>query len=327
MGSAYVLLHHVMGSLDEKGSWFYVRGGNGALTEYFADKAKERGVDILLNSPVEKILFDENYSKASGVQLSNGIKIKAKNVITNCDLNSTYFNLMSDRDRSNILKDNQEFSLSQIDYTSPVFKINLIVDKLPQFKCLSEKVGGNFDSKEYEAIAREYLTGTVHINSDSIDKLDFSYQEAVQGIPSTKPLIEMTIPSILDGSLAPKGSGHHVIGLFCQYAPKLKEGRWNEEKKQEFAQKVYKEIEQFCPGFSESILFEDLLSSEDLEKEFSIKGGNIFHGSIELKSFFFCRPFLHFSDYRQNLKNINNLFSCSSGMHPGGGVMGAPGRN
>jgi phytoene dehydrogenase-like protein len=170
------------------------------------------------------------------------------------------------------------------------------------------------------------MTGTIHMNSDSVDAIDKAYIEALAGKISSKPIIEMTIPSILDKTLTPTNSNHHVIGLFCQYAPNNKIGSnfWNDEKKREFANLVYSQIDEYAPGFSSSILFDDILSPEDLESQFSLRGGNIFHGSMDLSSVFFCRPFLGGSSYKQP---VNNLYSCSAAMHPGGGVMGAPGRN
>jgi phytoene dehydrogenase-like protein len=309
-GSAYVLLHHVMGNLDNEGSWYYVEGGNGALSEYLANKAVERGVTICLNSPVEELLIDKK--SVNGVEILDGHRVMAKSVVTNCDLNNTYYKLLTKEQRNTLLDEETLKGLENMNYTSPVVKINLIVDKLPNFKCFANT---NVQPKDA-------LTGTIHMNSESMKILDNAYKDALNGKISTKPVIEMTIPSILDNTLAPKGSGHHVIGLFTQYVPK--DYTWNEETKKQYANIVYKEIENYSPGFTKSILYQDILTPYDLEKEFSITGGNIFHGSMNLNSIFFCRPFLGYSSYKHK---IDGLYSCSSGMHPGGGVMGAPGRN
>ncbi len=242
-------------------------------------------------------------------------------------MNNTYLKLLTQNERSECLEPTFIKSLEKIDYNSPVFKINLIVKNLPRFKCLNNMICNIQDPNKYhEEIALNYFPGTIHMNSESIKAIDISYQEALSGTPSSNPLIEMTIPSILDKSLVPQNSNHHVIGLFCQYAPyKLKDNlKWNSELKNEFAQKVYKEIDKYAPGFSDSILYQDLLSPVDLESEFSLTGGNIFQGSMDINSISFCRPTLMNSNYKQPLKN---LFSCSAAMHPGGGVMGAPGRN
>lgn len=163
------------------------------------------------------------------------------------------------------------------------------------------------------------------MNSDSIQVIDDAYLDALAGKVSKKPIIEMTIPSLLDTTLTPKNRGHHVIGLFCQYVPyKLKNGTWDNEMRQKVAKLIYEQIDEYAPGFSESIIHEDVLSPVDLESEFSITGGNIFHGAMDLSSIFLCRPVLGASSYRQPIKN---LFACSASMHPGGGVMGAAGRN
>lgn len=340
-GSAYVLLHHVMGTLDKEGSWFYVEGGNGTISKFLADQAVQRGVTIALNCPVESFstqgtqgpqgAHDFN-KKITGVEIQNPSEhkqtqiINADKFIVNCDLYTTYFKLMSKEQRDSLLPKDFITSLEKIDYTSPVMKINLVVEKLPRFLCLNkdsetQKISSESD---YEKFALNYLTGTIHMNADSVEAIDSAYIEALSGKPSSKPIIEMTIPSLLDKSLTPANSGHHVIGLFCQYAPNTNTTTWTEQIKRDFANKIYEEIDKYAPGFSQSILFEDILSPTDLESEFSIRGGNIFHGSMDLSSVFFCRPFLNGANYKQP---IENLYSCSAAMHPGGGVMGAPGRN
>jgi phytoene dehydrogenase-like protein len=335
-GSAYVLLHHVMGTLDKEGSWFYVEGGNGAISKFLADQAVQRGVTIALNCPVERFLTDENNKKISGVKIlnineANQSQSEKQNIIysdkfiVNCDLYTTYFKLMSKDQRQNLLSKDFISSLEKIEYTSPVMKINLVVEKLPRFKCFNKDTENISSESDYEKFALDYLTGTIHMNSDSIDAIDSAYIEALSGKPSSKPIIEMTIPSLLDKTLTPKNSGHHVIGLFCQYAPnKLNDNTWTNQMKRDYANKIYEQIDKYAPGFSQSILFDDILSPTDLENEFGVRGGNIFHGSMDLSSVFFCRPFLNGANYKQP---IENLYSCSAAMHPGGGVMGAPGRN
>jgi phytoene dehydrogenase-like protein len=324
-GSAYVLLHHVMGNLDAAGSWYFVEGGNGAISNFLADEAVEKGVTIALNSPVKRLKIDQYNKVLEGVTLETGEEVRGDYIITNCDMNNTYFKLMSENQRVSVLPEETIKAFENIDYSSPVFKINLAVNKIPEFTCLShlyEK--GNI--KEYEEkVASTHLTGTVHINSESINQIHDAYVDAMKGKISTTPIIEMTIPSVLDKSLTPQGSGHHVIGIFAQYAPdKLNTGIWDDMRKRDFANRVYANIDKVAPGFSKSIMFDDLLSPLDLEHEFSITGGNIFHGAMNLSSIFFCRPVLGHSSYKHSIKN---LYSCSSAMHPGGGVMGAPGRN
>jgi phytoene dehydrogenase-like protein len=324
-GSAYVLLHHVMGSLDEEASWFYVEGGNGSISEYCAKHAIDRGVTIALNTPAEKFIIDKNSKSISGLITSTGHEIKADTIISACDLYTTYFKLMSREDREYLLNESIIKSFESIDYISPVMKINLAVSKLPEFKCISGLLRSEKYRGDLNKLALDHLTGTIHMNSDSIQAIDNAYIDAMSGKTSSHPIIEMTIPSILDNTLTPVNSGHHVIGLFCQYAPnKLAEGSWDSDTKKQFANLIYNQIDEYAPGFSQSIIHEDILSPADLESEFSLRGGNIFHGVMDLSSIFLCRPFLGASSYRQPVKN---LYTCSAAMHPGGGVMGAAGRN
>jgi phytoene dehydrogenase-like protein len=287
-----------------------------------SEQAVSKGVTIALNTPVKRILFNIDNKTIEGVEVSENINIKSPVVVTNCDLYTTYFKLMNENERIKALKSEHIQALEKIDYTSPVIKINLIVSKLPEFKCLRNLY--NTEEEYNNRIAPNYLTGTIHMNADSIEDIDTAYIEALSGKFSSKPIIEMTIPSVYDKTLVPPNSNHHVIGLFCQYAPKLLKEEWNDKIKKEYTNRIYEEIDKYCPGFSDTILFEDILTPNELENEFSIRGGNIFHGSMELSSIFFCRPFPSFSSYKHP---ITGLYSCSSAMHPGGGVMGASGRN
>jgi len=218
--------------------------------------------------------------------------------------------------------------VDNIDFSSATFKINLAVNQLPTFKCFSSAK----DARKSNGSGKEHF-GTIHFET-SIDEIDQSYLEAKSSkLHSNNPVIEMTIPSSLDDTLVRDHNGHHIVQLFTQYAPyDLKEGAtWDDKLKREYANKVYDKIESYAPGFKNSIVAEDLLSPHDLEKTFGMKGGNIFHGSIRLDQLWINRPFQGFSNYRYYDKKqgvgIKNLFLCGSGLHPGGGVMGAPGHN
>lgn len=290
-----------------------------------ADYAINKGTTtVCLNSAVESLIIEKG--KVRGVKV-NGVEVKSKHVVTNCDMNMTYFKLLSEEQRKQNLDEATIKGFQQIDYTSPVMKINLAVSCLPKFRCLKSMVSGDFESRKYQKeIATNILTGTIHIGCESMTAMDEALKEAQNGHPSSKPVIEMTIPSIVDKTLMPEGTNHHVIGLFIQYVPyKLSDGKqWNEETKREYANIVYKYLDEYCEGFTDSILFDDILSPLDLEQEFSLTGGNIFHGVMDLNSIFFCRPAKTLCEYKQP---IDGLWSCSSAMHPGGGIMGAPGRN
>eukprot|EP01018_Ginkgo_biloba_P001423 Gb_31329 [translate_table: standard] len=149
-------------------------------------------------------------------------------------------------------------------------------------------------------------------------------RDAWNGYPSRRPLIEMTIPSVLDNTISPPGK--HVINLFIQYTPyKLQEGSWQDSAiRDAFAHQCFNLIDEYAPNFSSSIIGYDMLAPPDLEKVFGLTGGNIFHGAMGLDSLFLLRPIKGWSGYRTPLKG---LYLCGAGSHPGGGVMGAPGRN
>lgn len=166
--------------------------------------------------------------------------------------------------------------------------------------------------------------GTIHIGSESMEEIDLAYREAANGVSSTRPVIEMTIPSVLDKTISPPGQ--HVINLFVQYTPyKLSEGSWQDSNvRKSFAERCFSLIDEYAPGFSSSVVGYDMLTPPDLEREFGLTGGNIFHGAMGLDSLFLMRPAKGWSDYRTPVKG---LYLCGSGAHPGGGVMGAPGRN
>lgn len=332
-GSAYILLHHVIGDIDSEGRWFYfevklnslLQGGNGGFSNYLAKKALEKSAFIRLNSSVQNINTDKN-GRVTGVTLEDGNIIHAKNVISNCDMNVTYKKLLTEEQREKLLPKDFLKGIELIDYNGAITKINLIVDRIPKMKCLKTLAKNDYDSDHFNnEVALKYMTGTIHINAESLEKIDDAYNEALYcQKPSTNPLIEMTIPSLLDKTLVPKDSKHQVICLFIQYCPtKLKVGTWDKQRKRDFAKKVYESLDKYFYDFSKSVIFEDILSPLDLETEFSLTGGNIFHGSIDLNSLFIARPVTGYSTHKQPLKN---LWSCSSATHSGGGVLGAPGK-
>ncbi|KAJ0039957.1 hypothetical protein Pint_28282 [Pistacia integerrima] len=193
-------------------------------------------------------------------------------------------------------------------------KINLAVNKLPQFSCC--KLSHPDPGPQH--------VGTIHIGSESMEEIDSACQEAVNGLPSRRPIIEMTIPSVLDKTISPPGK--HVINLFIQYTPyKPSDGSWTDAAYREsFAKRCFTLIDEYAPGFSSSIIGYDMLTPPDLEREIGLTGGNIFHGAMGLDSLFLMRPVKEWSNYKTPLQG---LYLCGSGTHPGGGVMGAPGRN
>ncbi|XP_061948866.1 uncharacterized protein LOC133672460 [Populus nigra] len=309
-GSGYVLLHHVMGETDgERGIWSYVEGGMGSVSSAIANAARESGAHIVTSAEVSQLMIKDS-GTVNGVLLADGTEVLSPIVLSNATPYKTFLELVP----NNTLPDDFTRALKYSDYSSATTKINLAVDKLPQFQCC----------KLNHPDAGPQHVGTIHIGSESMEEIDLACQDAVNGVPSRRPVIEMTIPSVLDKTISPPGK--HVINLFVQYTPyKPSDGSWGDSAYREsFAQKCFSLIEEYAPGFSSSIIGYDMLTPPDLEREIGLTGGNIFHGAMGLDSLFLMRPVKGWSSYRTPLQG---LYLCGSGTHPGGGVMGAPGRN
>ncbi len=305
-GTAYVLLHHVMGSAGgARGVWGYVEGGMGVLTHAMAEAAKERGVEIRLDAAVEEICVEGG--QVTGVRLAGDEILSARNVASNLDAHLTFEKLLNPE----YLPERFRKAIARIDYSSASMKINLAVSELPNFTCLPS------ENSEPQPQHR----GTIHIGADS-DYLERAYDDAKYGKPSEHPIVEMTIPSAVDRTLCPEG--HHILSLFVQYAPyRLKEGNWDEIK-ESFADRCLQEIARYAPNVPGSVIHRQVLSPVDLERTFGLTGGNIFQGAMPLHQLFNLRPVAGWSDYRTP---IRGLYLCGSAAHPGGGVMGASGRN
>ncbi|XP_016148550.1 pyridine nucleotide-disulfide oxidoreductase domain-containing protein 2-like isoform X2 [Sinocyclocheilus grahami] len=310
-GSGYVLLHHVMGELEkEKGAWGYVEGGMGGVSQSIARSARSLGADIFTNRDVEQVLIGQDGS-AKGVVLTDGTEVHSKVVLSNATPYITFKQLTP----QDALPEAFITAVDQIDYTSPVTKINVAVDKLPNFLAAANSADGK---------PGPHHQCSIHLNCESVEVLEEAYREGQQGRPSSRPMIEMTIPSVLDPTLAPPGC--HVVSLFIQFTPYLLEGRhaWTDEDRERFADTAFDWVERYAPGFKKSIVGKDILTPADLERVFGLTGGNIFHGSMSLDQLYLARPLPSVADYRTPVKG---LYLCGSGSPPGGGVMGAAGWN
>ncbi|KAM5140895.1 pyridine nucleotide-disulfide oxidoreductase domain-containing protein 2 [Mantella aurantiaca] len=310
-GSGYVLLHHVMGELDgKKGSWGYVEGGMGMVSNAIAKAAVEAGAEIFTDKVVEKVLVDNN-GKAYGVALQDGTEVHSRLVLSNASPHHTFLKLTPQEQ----LPEDFITLISQFDAKSPVTKINVAIDRLPNFLSIPNTPDGK---------PLPHHQCSIHLNSEHMKLLDEAREDACRGIPSTRPMIELCIPSSLDPTLAPPGC--HVISIFSQYTPYTLTGgkRWDDEERNKYADNVFDWIEKYAPGFKSSVIGRDVLTPPDLERIFGLPGGNIFQGSMTLDQLYFARPGPGFSNYRSP---IQGLYLCGSGAHPGGGVMGAPGRN
>jgi len=303
-GTAYVLFHHVMGETDgARGVWGYVRGGMGTLSEAIASAARDLGVEIRTGCGVESILVEDG--KARGATLASGEEIEAKLVFSNAGPKVTFIDLLP----PDLLEESFRRSIEALDFSSATFKLNLALSELPDFTACPGREPG------------PQHRGTIHI-SPSLGYIERAYNEARSGRPSTEPILECTIPSVLDRSLAPEG--HHVMSMFVQYAPyELAEGSWD-ELRDDFARTCIRLLDSYAPGFEKSVVGYDAISPLDMEREFALTGGNIFHGAMTPDQLFFQRPVGGWARYRTPLEG---LYLCGAGAHPGGGVLGACGRN
>lgn len=306
-GSGYVLLHHVMGMAGgARGVWGYVEGGMGALTQAMARSAQSLGVEIRCDAQVEEIVVENG--RAAGVRLADGQVLRARQIASNATAHVTFERLL----HADTLPADFSRAVRRIDYSSAAVKINLAVSELPRFSCMPDRGG---------AVGPEHR-GTIHINALP-EQIERAYEDARRGLPSERPVIEMVIPSTVDATLAP--AGHHIVNLFVQYAPYAPAGRgWDDGLREVFADRCIGEITRHAPNFGSSVLHREVLAPPDLERRFGLTGGNIFQGAMPLHQLFSFRPVPGWSDYASP---VEGLFLCGAAAHPGGGVMGACGRN
>jgi phytoene dehydrogenase-like protein len=301
-GTAYVLLHHYMGEIDGAfRSWGLSRGGTGSISNSIADAAREAGAEIRTEAPIAQITVKNG--RAKGVVLANGDEIEAEVISSSVDPRLTFMRMVGE----DHLPDDFCDDLKRYKYRGSSGKVNLALDGLPNFRSLT----GN----------GAHLRGAISI-SPSVDYMERAYDEAKYGRFSRRPYIDMVIPSLTDPSVAPPGK--HVMSCFVQYAPyNLKEGNWD-DKREEFGDTVIDTIAEHAPNMKDLILHRQVLTPLDLEREFGLSEGNIFQGELTLEQLFFLRPAPGWAQYRTPIKN---LYMCGSATHPGGGIMGAPGRN
>jgi phytoene dehydrogenase-like protein len=304
-GSAYVLLHHSIGGVDGKaGAWGYVYGGMGTITQALSRSIQELGVEVRTDAEVDRILVHNG--RVTGVALKNGDEIRARIVASNADPKRTYLKLVEPRHLDDdFLDDIRRFKIQ-----GSSIKVNLALGELPDWKCLPGK-----DPKQPHHQAMFEI-------APSMDYLEQAYDDLKYGRPSRRPFIDGNIPSVVDDSLAPKGK--HVMSLFVQYGPyHLREGTWPEIR-EKVGDTVVDTLAEYCPNLKSAIIAREVLTPWDMEQEFGLTEGNIFHGEITPDQLFFLRPAPGYGDYRSP---VRGLYLCGSGAHPGGGVMGTPGMN
>src|SRR5690349_20998972 len=301
-GTAYVLLHHYMGEIDGAfRSWGFARGGTGAISNAIADAARESGVEIRTRAAVARI--DVTGGHASGVILDNGDEVRADVVLSSVDPHQTFLRFVDDEE----LPDDFVDDVRRYKYRGSSAKVNLALDALPSFTCLPGD--------------GPHLRGALSI-SPSVDYMERAYDQAKYGEFSRRPYIDMVIPSLTDPSVAPPGQ--HVLSCFVQYAPyRLASGTWDGQR-EAFGDAVIDTVAQYAPNIRDIILHRQVVTPLDLEREWGLTEGNIFQGELTLEQLFFMRPAPGWAQYRTP---IRNLYMCGSATHPGGGIMGAPGRN
>jgi len=301
-GTAYVLLHHYMGEIDGAfRSWGFARGGTGAISDAIAGAARQAGVEIRSQTEVARILVRDG--RASGVVLKNGDEITAGLVVSSLDPRLTFRRLLEpDQLPDDFLEDVDRYK-----FRGSSAKVNLALDALPDFRCLPG--------------AGAHLRGAISI-SPSVDYMERAFDEAKYGHFSRRPYMDIVIPSLTDPSVAPPGK--HVMSCFVQYAPyHLAEGTWDDQR-EALGDTVVDTLAEYAPNIRNIIRHRQVVTPLDLEREFGLSEGNIFQGELTLEQLFFLRPAPGWAQYRTP---IRQLYMCGSATHPGGGIMGAPGRN
>ena len=307
-GSAYVLLHHVFGEVNgRRGQWGHARGGMGAITQAMARECAARGVELRVASPVARVIVKGR--RAAGVELESGDVVEARRVVANVNPKLLFTKLVP---REHVEPD---FATRIDGYRcgSGTFRMNVALSELPDFIAAP---GKNAQPHHASGI----------IIAPTLAYMERAYFDAREHGWSRAPIVEMLIPSVVDDSLAPPGM--HVASLFCQHVHpdlgRVRPGRSWDDCRDEVADLMIETVTRAAPNFKASVIGRRALSPLDLEREFGLTGGDIFHGALSLDQLFSARPVLGAANYRMP---IRGLYLCGSGAHPGGGVTGIPGRN
>ena len=304
-GSAYVLLHHYFGEVNGRvGAWGHARGGMGAITQAMARSAEAYGAEIEVGAPVAEVLLEG--TRAVGVALEDGRTIRARAVAANVTPKVLFLKLV---DQAALAPDFLR-AMGAWRCRSGTFRMNLALSELPAFDGLP---AGD---------PAELMSGTIDV-CPSLAYLERAYDDAKAGAWAREPIVSMCIPSTIDDTLAPPGG--HVASLFCQhFHPELSGGRTWDQVKEEVADLIIATVDRYAPNFKRAVVGRQVLSPLDLEREFGLTGGDIFHGALHLDQIYSLRPAAGHADYRAP---IAGLYMCGAGTHPGGGVTGAPGHN
>ena len=301
-GSAYVLLHHYMGEIDGAfRAWGFCKGGNGTVSNAIAGAARAHGATLRVEAAVQQILVKDG--RARGVVLENGEEILAPVVVSGLDARRTYLDLVDSRELPGEIVE----QIRRFKFRGSSGKVNLALNELPNFTCMPG-VGAHH-------------RGAISISPD-VDYIERAFDEARAGGFSSRPYMDIIFPSVIDPNMAPPGK--HVASIFVQYCPYHVDGGWNEAKREAFGDAVIDTLSEYAPNLKSAILHRQVLTPADIERTVGLSEGNIFQGELALQQLFFQRPLAHWSSYRTP---IRGYYHCGASTHPGGGVMGAAGRN
>jgi phytoene dehydrogenase-like protein len=302
-GTAYVLLHHYMGEVDGSvGAWGYARGGMGAVTKALAGSFRASGGTIRTDAEVERVLVKEG--RAKGVVLVGGEEVAGTLVVSNADVKRTFLKLVEERDLPGpFLRRVRNFKIR-----GSSGKLNIALDSMPEFPALPPN--------------SPCLRGDLHF-TDTVERMERAYDDWKAERWSADPFVDMVIPTTLDPTMAPPGK--HFMSCFVQYCPPKVGGReWTDGDRDAFAESVVSQIAGHSPGFRDRIVHMEVRTPRELEAEVGLTEGNIFQGELTFDQLLFNRPVPGYAQYRSP---VGGLYMCGSSTHPGGGVMGAPGRN
>ncbi|MFI4988783.1 MAG: phytoene desaturase family protein [Alphaproteobacteria bacterium] len=302
-GSAYVIMHHVMGEHQGAGGWGFIRGGMGSITQAMAASGKRFGLEVLTDAAVAEVVIANG--RANGVRTADGRSFSAKAVVSNANCKTLFLKLVAEA----ALPGDFVEEIRRFRTFSTAFKMNIAAEAPPRYR--------SFDAAKTGFSYPTY----VHIAPD-IEYLERAYDDAKYGWYSAKPFITPVVPTIVDDSLAP--AGKHVVNLFGGHAPyTLRNAEWRHER-DNFVKNALGVMDEFAPGFSSRIIDMQVLLPPDLEEIVDLPQGHIFHGELSPDQLFFQRPVPHYADYRTP---VAALYQCGSSCHPGGGVSGIPGYN
>ncbi len=300
-GSGLVLLYHILGEHDgEFGAWAFHKKGNGGFTQVLARAAQALGAEIALESPVERVITANG--RATGVALVDGTEFHAPVVVSALDPRRTFLELVDPLELPTDLVD----AIRRFRFQGTSAKVNFALDGAPRYPALGDRT--------------DQYRGFTNIGP-SMEYLERAYDDAKYGWYSKRPYIDTAIQSTIDPDMAPPGK--HVMSCFIQYAPyHLKGSDWDTEKER-FGDTVQATLESFFPGFGDLVLQREIRTPLDIERTVGLSEGNIFAGEFLAPQMWLFRPAPGYSQYRTP---IDGYYQCGSGTHPGGCVMGAPGK-